>query len=124
MSEQSPFADHTARSLERIDDTAIPDDLDLVIEQRIVEAGNVVEQYWVVFRDGAASVRAEALDPDIVISQDPETAHAIQAGTSNAQTAYLTGRLTIDGDVDKLLTVGPGLQSIVAVLAPTTRDDA
>lgn len=124
MSEQSPFADHTARSLERIDDTAIPDDLDLVIEQRIVEAGNVVEQYWVVFRGGAASVRAEALDTDIVISQDPETAHAIQAGTSNAQTAYLTGRLTIDGDVDKLLTVGPGLQSIVAVLAPTTRDDA
>ena len=110
--------------MELVDDEAIPGDLDLVIEQRIVEEDSVVEQYWVVFRDGAASVSAEALDPDIVISQDPETAHAIQAGSSNAQTAYLTGRLTIDGNVDKLLRVGPGLQSIVSVLAPTTRDDA
>ncbi len=124
MSEQSPFADHTIRSLGVVDDAAIPDDLDLVIEQRIIDEDKLVEQYWVVVRDGAATVGFDSVDADIVISQDPETARDIQAGTTNAQSAYLTGRLTIDGDVDKLLSVGPALQSIVAAMTPTSLDDA
>ena len=124
MSEQSPFADHTIRSLGVVDDAAIPDDLDLVIEQRIIDEDKLVEQYWVVVRDGAAAVGFDSVDADIVISQDPETARDIQAGTTNAQSAYLTGRLTIDGDVDKLLSVGPALQSIVAAMTPTSLDDA
>ena len=54
----------------------------------------------------------------MVISQDVETAMALKSGAVQAQTAYLTGRLTIDGNVDKLLAHGPALQAIVAALSP------
>ena len=60
---------------------------------------------------------SDDVDADIVISQDVETAAALRAGTTHAQTAYLTGRLTIDGDVDKLLHYGPALQAIVSALS-------
>ena len=125
MTEQTPFVSHTAAVLGGVEAESIPVELDLVIEQRVLDGDDEVDRYVVIFHNGAVAVDATAdTQPDIVISQDLETAEAIRAGTANAQTAYLTGRLTIDGDVDKLLSVGASLQHIVTAIEPRSPDDA
>ncbi len=117
MSDQ--FADHATDALREVDANAIPDELDLTIEQRILDGDDVADRYVVIFSGGTVRVGpTEDTTADIVISQDVETARAIQSGTTNAQSAYLTGRLTIDGDVDKLLSCGASLQTIVAAMEP------
>lgn len=118
MTEDYRFADHTEDRLASLDPGSIPDDLDLVIEQRILDGDAVVERYAVALQNGLAEIASDDRASDIVISQDLETARSIQSGASSAQTAYLTGRLTIDGDVDKLLATGPALQSVLAEIAP------
>lgn len=120
MAEESRLSEHVAATLGKLNADVVPNDIDVVIEQRVLDSGGVVNTYFVVLRDGTATIADGDQLPDITISQDRETAHAIRAGHTNAQTAYLTGRLTIDGDVDKLLAVGPALQSIVAHMAPHT----
>ena len=118
MTEDYRFADHTEDRLASLDPGSIPDDLDLVIEQRILDGDAVVERYAVALQNGLAEIASDDRASAIVISQDLETARSIQSGASSAQTAYLTGRLTIDGDVDKLLATGPALQSVLAEIAP------
>ena len=124
MPENSPFADHTAQTLHAIDDGVIPRELHLTIEQRILDGDELVDGYVVMLQNGEALIASDATTPDVVISQDLDTAKAIQAGHTNAQTAYLTGRLTIDGDVDKLLASGPALQAIVEAMGQRAPGDA
>lgn len=124
MSEPSRFADHAAQALRSIDANTISSDLQLTIEQRILDGDEIVDRYSVTLANGQASIARDDVDADIVISQDAATAQAIQAGETHAQTAYLTGRLTIDGDVDKLLAHGPALQSIVSAMGQHPDGDA
>lgn len=124
MPENSPFADHTAQTLRSIDAGTIPADLELTIEQRILDGGQTVDSYVVTLRNGQAAIHTDVESVDVVISQDLDTARAIQAGQTNAQTAYLTGKLTVDGDVDKLLASGPALQSVVKAMGQLTPGDA
>ena len=124
MSEPSRFADHASQALRSIDANTISSDLQLTIEQRILDGDEIVDRYSVTLANGQASIARDDVDADIVISQDAATAQAIQAGETHAQTAYLTGRLTIDGDVDKLLAHGPALQSIVSAMGQHPHGDA
>ena len=124
MPENSPFADHTAQTLRSIDAGTIPADLDLTIEQRILDGEQTIDSYVVTLRNGEAVIEPVAQSVDVVISQDLDTAKAIQAGHTNAQTAYLTGKLTVDGDVDKLLASGPALQSVVKAIGQRPPGDA
>ena len=79
-------------------------DIDLVIEQRIVDADALVSNYHVCIADGEVDVvDGPANAPDITIRPDLLTAQALQRGDVHAQTAFLTGRLNIDGDIHKLL---------------------
>ena len=118
MDDVTTFAEHTAAALARIEPGTFPDDADFTIEQRILDGGEIAHRYTVELANGKATLIEGVADrADIVISQDVETAAALRAGTTHAQTAYLTGRLTIDGDVDKLLHYGPALQAIVSALS-------
>ena len=118
------FAEETAAALSMIDASAL-EQIELTIEQRIVEGTDVLHRYAVVIANGQAKVVEEDVEADIVISQDLATAEALQSGSRHAQTSYLTGKLTIDGDVDKLLEHGPALQAVVeAMQRPRTSNDA
>ena len=99
-----PYAQHTADALSERDLSAVPDDVALTIEQVISDAGEVVGHYHLKIEEGAALVLPGApVHPDVTIRQDAETAMALRDGTLHAQGAFLTGRLSVDGDINKLL---------------------
>lgn len=108
------FAASTRSACARlVGDTRLAD-IDLVIEQRIVDANTIVSNYHVCIANGEVDVidgPAEA--PDVTISQDLVTAQALQRGNVHAQTAFLTGRLSIDGDIHKLLDHGDLLTDLL-----------
>ncbi len=79
--------------------------IDLRIEQTITDGTDTLEQYVFVLHDGDASVidGDPSLPPHVSIRQDAATAAALHAGDLHAQQAFLTGSLTIDGDVARLI---------------------
>lgn len=110
-----PYATQTAKAIEAMDTSHIGEDVNFTLEQVITEDGSVVGHYHLVLTDGTASVHpGEGDHSDIVIRQDAETARAIRAGELHAQGAFLTGRLSVDGDIDKLLQHGPLLSSVLS----------
>ena len=108
------YAQQTANAVEGIDTSLIGSDVDFTLEQVITKNDAVVGHYHLVLAKGSASVHPGAsAGPDIVIKQDAETARAIRAGELHAQGAFLTGKLSIDGDINKLLEHGPLLSSLL-----------
>jgi putative sterol carrier protein len=117
--ELDEFAAHTARSIASISDGTIPVDVAFTIEQRVSDGDELVGHFHLMLAEGAATVHAgAAFKPDIVIRQDVETARALQDGTMHAQGAFLTGRLSIDGDVHELLNHGSLLARLMSSSAP------
>jgi putative sterol carrier protein len=113
--ELDEFAAHTARSIRSIADGAIPLDVAFTIEQQVSDGDELVGHFHLVLADGTATIRTGAAkNPDIVVRQDVETARALQDGTMHAQSAFLTGRLSIDGDVHELLNHGPLLAQLMS----------
>ena len=109
------FATQTANAIDAMDTSHIGEDVDFTLEQVITEDGAVVGHYHLVLAHGTATVHpGEGDHSDIVIRQDAETARAIRAGELHAQGAFLTGRLSVDGNIDKLLQHGPLLSSILS----------
>ncbi len=109
------YAAHTARAIAFVDGSQIGEDVDLTIEQLITEHGATVGHYHLVLRSGIASVHSgPAQTPDVTIKQDAATAQALRDGSLHAQGAFLTGRLSVDGDVAKLIEHGPLLGSLLA----------
>lgn len=110
------FAEHTRAAIAALDETALPDDVELTIEQQINDGGELVDHFHVRLHAGTATVISGAAPgPDITIRQDVDTARALRLGEIHAQRAFLTGRLSIDGDIDKLLTHGALLSSLLRV---------
>lgn len=108
------FATHAAKELSALTTDAVPPGVDLTIEQRIIDGDHVIDHFHVRFADGTSSVtEGPAADPDVTIEQDVETARALRAGEIHAQRAFLTGRLSIDGDIDLLLKHGPLLTELL-----------
>jgi len=109
------FGSHAAAALAELDAAAIPDDVRMVLEQRITSDGETVDQYHVRIADGVVQVEdGPATDPDVILRQDAGTAEALQDGRLHAQQAFLTGRLSIEGDIDRLLEHGPLLAQLLA----------
>ncbi len=109
------YAQHAADSLALIDVATIDAGVSFTVEQIITEAGQVVGHYHLVLGNGSASVMPGAADnPDITIKQEAETAQALREGTLHAQGAFLTGKLSVDGDIAKLLSHGPLLSGLLA----------
>jgi len=123
MTSETHFVEHTRQRLAAIDEAALPEDLSLVIEQRITDGAVTKECFHVSLDSGVMTVTdGPATNADIVISQDEETARGIRAGNTHAQTAFLTGRLTIDGDVDALLQNAAVLQQLLGAIASHSGD--
>lgn len=108
------FAEHTAETIEGLDSGAIPADADFTIEQQVTDDEGVVDHFHVKLVDGSAVViDGPAAAPDLTIRQDVETARQLRDGEIHAQRAFLTGRLEIDGDIDRLLKHGPLLTTLL-----------
>lgn len=108
------FAEHTTRRMTSLESGAIPPDVEFVVEQQVTDGDVVIDHFHVHFSGGrAVVVLGAAPKADVVLRQDVETARALQAGKIHAQRAFLTGRLSIDGDMDALLAHGPLLSSLL-----------
>lgn len=109
------YGKRTADQLAHVAASMIDEQVAFTIEQIITDAGEIVGHYHLVLGSGAATVHPGAApNPDITIKQDAETAEALRDGTLHAQGAFLTGRLSVDGDVAKLIEYGPLLTSLLA----------
>lgn len=62
-----------------------------------------VGQWTVAVEDGAVSVSEGAGDADCTIRASEETLLKIAKGEANATTAYMTGKLKIEGDMGAAL---------------------
>jgi putative sterol carrier protein len=62
------------------------------------EAGDT--KYWIVIADGAIDMGLGDLEPvDATITQSYETAAALSKGELNAVTAFMTGKIKVEGDM-------------------------
>lgn len=60
--------------------------------------------YHVLVGDGRADVKlGEAAEPDVVVTNDYATASAISKGELNMQSAFMTGKLKVSGNLAKLM---------------------
>jgi putative sterol carrier protein len=60
--------------------------------------------YYMRTADGVAELAlGEAADPDVTISQSYETASAISKGELQTQTAFMTGKIKVAGNLAKLM---------------------
>jgi len=60
--------------------------------------------YHVSIGDGQAAVKLGAADaPDVSVTNDYTTASAISKGELNMQTAFMTGKLKVSGNLAKLM---------------------
>lgn len=108
------FGNHTADVLAHLADGDVPIDARFIIDQQVTADDAVVEEFRVRIADGSAAVTDIDGEPaDITIRQDIDTARALRSGEIHAQRAFLTGRLSIDGNIDKLLEHGPLLTSLL-----------
>jgi putative sterol carrier protein len=76
----------------------------LAVQQRVTGGPDGDVAYHVVLDDGTVSVRPGDADrPDVTFVQDHATAVAVATGELPAQTAFMTGRLRVAGDVQLLM---------------------
>jgi predicted lipid carrier protein YhbT len=96
---------------------AVADALDLVIQQ-VVTDGDAEVAYVVHVAGGSLTVRpGRAERADVTFTQDRVTATAIARGELSAQRAFLDGRLTMQGDLSRVLPDLAGLTALDDVFA-------
>jgi hypothetical protein len=80
----------------------------------------VGEHRWHLVWDGASLTvgLGETGTATLRFEQDEATARAIAEGAVNAQTAFISGRLRITGDVERLIDSAPLFTALDAALAP------
>ena len=81
-----------------------PADVRLTVQQRVTGGPGGDVTYHVVLDHGKVAVRSgEAVAPDVTFEQDHETAVAVARGDLAAQAAFMSGRLRVHGDVQRLI---------------------
>jgi len=74
--------------------------------QQVVSASDGEKRYYVKLEDGKAEVAVGDVEsPDATITQDYETAKGISTGELSAVAAYMSGKLRVQGDLMKLMTM-------------------
>jgi putative sterol carrier protein len=92
--------------------------VDLTIQQIVTGAPGGDSSYWTKFTDGSVEGGiGDNPDADVTISQDYETAAALNKGDLNAQAAFMQGKLKVTGNMGKLLQHQGVLQSVAPVLS-------
>lgn len=110
--------EHVARVTQHLRDDPRLTGAAYTIEQRIVDDAGDSSTYHMVIADGAVTVHeGPAAAPDLTIEQDATTARLLRSGDLSTQTAFLTGRLTIDGDIEELLANGSLLAELLSELS-------
>jgi putative sterol carrier protein len=74
--------------------------------QQVVTAPDGEKRYYVKLEDGKAEVAmGDVENPDATITQDYDTAKGISTGELSAVAAYMSGKLRVQGDLMKLMTM-------------------
>lgn len=77
---------------------------DLAIQFNTTEAPQGDIAYHLTTTAGTAKLElGELPDPDVTINQNYETATAISRGDLNTQTAFMTGKIKVSGNLAKLM---------------------
>lgn len=77
---------------------------DLTIQFKTSDTPQGEVDYYLATSGGNANLElGEAADPDVTVSQDYETASAISKGDLNTQTAFMTGKIKVSGNLAKLM---------------------
>jgi putative sterol carrier protein len=75
-------------------------------------------QYYVAVSNGAASVALGTIDdPDVGVSNDYSTAAAVSKGELNMQSAFMTGKLKVSGNLAKLMMHQSALTHLAAAVS-------
>ena len=81
--------------------------------QNVVTTPEGEKKYWFSLQDGQAQVEmGETPDAEATLTADYDTAVALTKGELNATSAYMSGKLKIQGDMMKLM----GLQGVFNAL--------
>jgi putative sterol carrier protein len=97
--------------------------VDLCIQQVVGGAPDGEVQYWTKIADGRVSGGlGQAPDADVTITQDYETAVAMNKGDLNAQAAFMQGKLKVTGNMGKLLQNQGAMQALGPVLSSVSVD--
>ncbi|HTN78986.1 MAG TPA: SCP2 sterol-binding domain-containing protein [Acidimicrobiales bacterium] len=95
-------------------------DLVFVIEHEVTGLPDGPLRYYIVFDRGTARLRAgSAPHADACVIEDHETAVAVSSGAINAQSAFMSGRLRVRGDMERLIAAQPAIEALDAALEPT-----
>ncbi|HEX7097750.1 MAG TPA: SCP2 sterol-binding domain-containing protein [Acidimicrobiia bacterium] len=77
---------------------------DLTIQFNTTEAPSGDIAYYLTTSGGEAKLElGQASDADVTINQNYETASAISKGELNVQTAFMTGKIKVSGNLAKLM---------------------
>jgi putative sterol carrier protein len=87
--------------------------------QQVVNTPEGEKKYSFVLADGRVSVAMGEIEkPDAVITQDYATAEAISKNEMSGVAAYMSGKLRVNGDLMKLMT----LQGVLTQLPNALKD--
>lgn len=91
----------------------------LTIQQVITNVPDEGEaKYWSQIADGNINGgQGDAPSPDVTITQDYDTAAALNKGELNAQAAFMQGKLKVTGNMGKLLQHQGVLQAMGPIMA-------
>lgn len=77
---------------------------ELAIQFRTTDAPEGDVDYYMTTSQGTANLQMGTLeDPDVTIVQNYETATAISQGELHTQTAFMTGKIKVSGNLAKLM---------------------
>ncbi len=93
--------------------------VDLTIQQVVTDVPDRGEvKYWTQFNDGQVDGgTGEAENADVTITQNYETAAALNRGELNAQAAFMQGKLKVSGNMGKLLQHQGAIQAVGPVMS-------
>lgn len=86
--------------------------------RQIVTSADGDVSYWIRISGGAVEVGGgEATSVDVTVTQDYPTAVAMARGELNPVTAFMTGRLKVDGSMGVLMKLQPAVSALSGALA-------
>lgn len=93
--------------------------VELTVQQVVTDVPDQGEvKYWTQFKDGEVNGEiGEVENPDVTITQNYDTAAAMNKGELNAQAAFMQGKLKVTGNMGKLLQNQGALQAIGPVMS-------
>ncbi len=91
---------------------------DLAIQFNVNDAPDGEVAYYLAADGGVSNLALGTLEnPDITVAQSYETAAAISKGELNTQTAFMTGKLKVSGNLAKLMMHQAAVQQWAAAVS-------